>query len=272
MVPRPGVLTSGQAHVLRHGACIPHSKGPRRPESQLGVRCGWIGQFAMLYELESPGLSALIGAGEVDLEARLLLPPAARGVVIFAEAVGSGLNNAADASLAGDLRDAGFGAMLMDLYTPSELDEDERGGHLRFATRMLSQRLVHAIDWLAVHPTTRELAVGLVGASTAAAAALLAATARPEAIGAVVCRGGRPDLARASLSQVSAPTLLIVGGQDYMVADFNREALEQMRCDRHLLLVPHAGHRFEEPGALSFVSSATLDWFARHLRGREMAA
>jgi len=220
----------------------------------------------MLYELEAPGLGAMISAGNVELGARLLLPARAEGVVIFAEAIGSALSNSADAEVASQLHDAGYGSLLLDLYTAREMVEDERGGHLRFAVRMLSQRLVQAIEWLQAQPRTRGLGIGLAGASTAAAAAMLAAAARPEAVGAVVCRSGRPDLARAALSQVAAPTLLMVGARDYMVADFNRTAMEQLRCDRHLLLVPEAGHQFSEPAALRFAAAATLDWFARHLR------
>jgi putative phosphoribosyl transferase len=139
-------------------------------------------------------------------------------------------------------------------------------GELRFEIELLARRVTAAVDWLGHEPSTSSLAVGLFGASTGAAAALVAAAERPDDVGAVVSRGGRPDLAAKMLPQVRAPTLLIVGGADPVVLDLNRQALELLRTDERLIVVPGATHLFEEPGALEVVAKAAAEWFSRHLR------
>jgi pimeloyl-ACP methyl ester carboxylesterase len=153
----------------------------------------------------------------------------------------------------------------MDLLTVEEEVVDQQTRHLRFDIGLLAERLVGAIDWLARDQRTRELPIGLFGASTGAAAALVAAAARPDRIGAVVSRGGRPDLAGGALEQVRAPTLLIVGGNDAPVIGLNQEALTRLRCEKELTIVPGATHLFEEPGKLHAVAMLAQQWFARHL-------
>ena len=155
--------------------------------------------------------------------------------------------------------------MLVDLLTSEEEEVDLRTRQLRFDIGLLTERLVGATDWIAQNPDTRNLSVGYFGASTGAGAALAAAAERPEEVGAVVSRGGRPDLAGDSLSRVQAPTLLIVGGNDIPVIGMNREAMEQMRVEKELEIVPGATHLFEEPGALEEVARLAAEWFVHHL-------
>jgi dienelactone hydrolase len=154
----------------------------------------------------------------------------------------------------------------MDLLTAEEEEADSRTGHLRFDIGLLAQRLTAAVDWAAGQD--RAGGLGLFGASTGAAAALVAAARRPREVGAVVSRGGRPDLAGRELESVRAPTLLIVGGNDPVVLKLNREALSRLRVEKDLVVVPGATHLFEEPGALDEVSRLAADWFVAHLRGR----
>jgi dienelactone hydrolase len=155
--------------------------------------------------------------------------------------------------------------LLLDLLTPDEEEADLRTGHLRFDIGLLAQRLASATDWLVENPDTRGVRIGYFGASTGAGAALVAAAERPEAVGAVVSRGGRPDLAGDALYRVKAPTLLIVGGDDVPVIRMNREALEKLRTEKRLEIIPGATHLFEEPGALEEVARLAADWFVRHL-------
>lgn len=156
----------------------------------------------------------------------------------------------------------------MDLLTPPEEVQDARTAHLRFDIELLAERVVSSIDWLtAWHDEAPPL--GCFGASTGAAAALVAAAARPDAVGAVVSRGGRPDLAERALGEVSAPTLLIVGGDDRQVIDLNEAALGMLRCEKALEIVAGATHLFEEPGALEQVAELAGNWFVRHLGGTE---
>ena len=157
--------------------------------------------------------------------------------------------------------------MLIDLLTADEEEADLRTGHLRFDIGLLAQRLAAATDWLIAYPDTHNLRIGYFGASTGAGAALVAAARRPEAVGAVVSRGGRPDLAGDALPRVLAPTLLIVGGDDVPVIGMNWEAMEQLRAEKRLEILPGATHLFEEPGALEEVARLAADWFVRHLNG-----
>ena len=162
--------------------------------------------------------------------------------------------------------------LLVDLLTPDEEAEDARTAQLRFDIRLLAERLVGATDWLAEYPDTRRLRLGYFGASTGAAAALVGAAVRAEVVGAVVSRGGRPDLAGRALALVRAPTLLIVGEADEYVIELNRAALAQLRCEKRLAIVPRATHLFEEPGALDEVARLAREWFERHLAAATSSA
>lgn len=211
-----------------------------------------------------------IPVGEVTLEGDLGVPEGASGVmpsgvVLFAHGSGSGRHSPRNRQVAGTLREAGLATLLMDLLTPEEEEADMRSGHLRFDIGLLAERLSGATDWLKENPDTRELAVGYFGASTGAGAALVAAAGRPEEIGAVVSRGGRPDLAGEALDGVRSPTLLVVGGNDEPVIGMNREAMDRLRSEKRLEIVPGATHLFEEPGALEEVSRLAAGWFERYL-------
>ena len=211
------------------------------------------------------GTLVQVPAGGATLEGNLALPPAARGVVLFAHGSGSSRFSPRNRAVAAELRRAGLGTLLVDLLTPEEEALDARTAHLRFDIGMLAERLVAATDFLNGASTTRALRVGYFGASTGGGAALVAAAERPAAVGAVVSRGGRPDLAGDALPHVRAPTLLIVGGDDVPVIAMNREAHDRMTCERRLEIVPGASHLFEEPGALEQVAALAADWFTRHL-------
>jgi len=163
----------------------------------------------------------------------------------------------------------GLAALLIDLLTADEATEDAETGRWRFDVGLLGERVVAAIDWLDADATLGRLAVGCFGASTGAAAALIAAAERTERVAAVLSRGGRPDLAGESLARVRAPTLLIVGGDDTQVIELNRAAASRMPDEPRLEIVPGAGHLFEEPGALERVQALARDWFREHLAGGE---
>ncbi|MCZ7572134.1 MAG: dienelactone hydrolase family protein [Ardenticatenaceae bacterium] len=210
-------------------------------------------------------------AGPVVLEGNLSVPEGARGIVLFAHGSGSSRFSPRNRSVAQVLRRAGVGTLLIDLLTAQEEAVDVQTRHLRFDIPLLAERLVGATDWLGQNPDTRDLRVGYFGASTGAGAALVAAAERPDAVGAVVSRGGRPDLAGRALSRVRAPTLLIVGGNDVPVIAMNEEALEQLRSEKKLVIVPGATHLFEEPGALEEVARLAADWFGRYLGGQSLA-
>lgn len=203
--------------------------------------------------------------GGLELEGDLALPTAARGLVLFAHGSGSSRHSPRNRHVAAALRAAGLGTLLMDLLTRQEEALDARTGHLRFDISRLAERLVAATDWLGAQPATRDRRIGYFGASTGGGAALVAAAARPDAVGAVVSRGGRPDLAGPALADVRAPTLLVVGGRDVPVIAMNQEALAKLRCPAQLEIVPGATHLFEEPGTLDQVARLAADWFQRHL-------
>jgi putative phosphoribosyl transferase len=202
----------------------------------------------------------------VTLEGDLTLPADARGVVLFAHGSGSSRHSPRNRYVARMLREAGLGTLLMDLLTREEEQAEARTGHLRFDLPLLARRLETALDWIENDAETRDLPVGLFGASTGGGAALVAAAARPESVRAVVSRGGRPDLAGPALALVRAPTLLIVGGHDHPVIAMNRDALAQLQCEKRLEIVPGATHLFEEPGTLEQVARLAAGWFARYLR------
>jgi putative phosphoribosyl transferase len=209
--------------------------------------------------------SVRLDLGGVTLEGDLSLPPGAMGLVLFAHGSGSSRHSPRNRFVAGVLHEAGLATLLMDLLTADEEVLDDRSGELRFDVQLLGQRLLGATEWLAKDLRAAMLPVGYFGASTGAAAALIAAAARPEVVRAVVSRGGRPDLAGAALPRVEAPTLLIVGGDDRHVLELNREALAQIRSPRQLVVVPAATHLFEEPGTLEQVAQLARDWLVRYV-------
>jgi putative phosphoribosyl transferase len=211
-------------------------------------------------------------AGSVTLEGDLNLPKGARGVVLFAHGSGSSRHSPRNRLVARLLNEAKLATLLVDLLTPQEEAIDVQTARLRFDIPLLATRLIGATDWLARHPDTRALRFGHFGASTGAAAALVAAAERPQQIGAVVSRGGRPDLAGLALERVSAPTLLIVGGNDVPVIEMNQAALARLRCETRLVIIPGATHLFEEPGALLEVARLAREWFDRHLTSADTHA
>ena len=206
-----------------------------------------------------------VPAGGVNLEGNLIVPEGAQGIVLFAHGSGSSRHSSRNRFVAEFLRSAGLGTLLIDLLTSEEEQVDLRTRHLRFDLELLANRLVSATDWLAGRPETQGASVGLFGASTGGGAALIAATKRPDRIGAVVSRGGRPDLAKEYLPLVKAPTLLIVGANDTPVVGMNREAFDRLTSTKEMTLVAGATHLFEEPGALEEVARLATDWFVRYL-------
>ena len=213
-----------------------------------------------------------VPAGAVTLDGNLGVPADARGIVLFAHGSGSSRHSPRNRYVAGMLRAAGLATLLMDLLTADEEAIDLQTQRLRFDISLLADRLVGATDWLAQNPDTRDLTIGYFGASTGAAAALVAAAQRPDTVGAIVSRGGRPDLAGAALAHVRAPTLLIVGGNDIPVIGMNQEAMAQLHAETKLEIVPGATHLFEEPGALEEVARLALEWFERYLSGRQRSS
>jgi pimeloyl-ACP methyl ester carboxylesterase len=207
----------------------------------------------------------------VILEGNLSLPEGARGVVLFAHGSGSSRHSSRNRHVARLLNEARLATLLIDLLTADEEALDLRTAHLRFDIGLLAQRLVGATDWLSQQPDTRPLRIGYFGASTGAAAALVAAARAAAPIGARVSRSGRADMAGAALLQVCAPTLLIVGGDDRAVLDLNRAALDRLPCEERLEIIPRAGHLFEEAGALDMVVELARAWFVRHLREEDAA-
>jgi dienelactone hydrolase len=210
-------------------------------------------------------------AGSVLLPGDLVLPERAVGLVVFAHGSGSSRFSRRNHLVADVLHDAGLGTLLFDLLTPEEERVDEMTRQYRFDLAMLARRLVAVVRWLRDAPEAAGLPIGLFGASTGGGAALMAAAELGPALGAVVSRGGRPDLARAALADVRAPTLLIVGGYDDVVIDLNEDALTRLRCEKRLRIVPGATHLFEEPGKLEQVARLTSEWFLRHLPERASA-
>jgi dienelactone hydrolase len=221
----------------------------------------------MMQQRASTGKEHLvrIPAGQVALEGNLRIPEAARGVVVFAHGSGSSRFSPRNRFVASVLEQAGLATLLMDLLTPDEEAVDELTRHHRFDIGLLAERLIAASDWVRKQPDTEHLAIGYFGASTGGGAALVAAAERPDLVKAIVSRGGRPDLAGPALPLVQAPTLLIVGGRDEVVIELNRQAFNQLRCEKRLEVVPGATHLFEEPGTLEQVARLARDWFVRYL-------
>ena len=204
-------------------------------------------------------------SGSVKLDADVAVPLGAVGIVAFAHGSGSNRHSPRNRHVAGVMQDAGLATLLLSLLTVEEEAEDLMTGKLRFDIGLLGRRLVDTIDWLQRYEEARGLRVGLFGSSTGAAGALIAAAERPEVVAAVVSRGGRPDLAAPVLDRVKAPTLLIVGGDDYPVIGMNRTAFADLRSVKEMVVVPGATHLFEEHGTLEKVAELAKNWFVKYL-------
>jgi putative phosphoribosyl transferase len=207
----------------------------------------------------------MILVGDAELGADVAVPDDAHGVVVFAHGSGSSRHSTRNRHVAEQLQDGGLATVLVDLLSIEEEAVDARTAEHRFDIDLLAPRVTVVTDWTAAHPLTRGLGLGLFGASTGAAAAFVSAARRPTTVLAVVSRGGRTDLAAASLARVRQPALLIVGRHDTIVLEHNRHALAQLGGDARLEIVPRATHLFEEPGALDTVAKLARDWFDRHL-------
>ena len=206
-----------------------------------------------------------VTADDLELEGTLELPAHARGLVLFAHGSGSSRHSRRNRQVARALQSAGLGTLLFDLLTAEEERVDAATAHLRFDIELLASRLRLATRWVERNDRTAAFRVGYFGSSTGAAAALIAAADADNDIGAVVSRGGRPDLAGHALGRVRAPTLLIVGGDDEPVIPLNRDAYDRLHCVKQLEIVPGATHLFEEPGTLERVAEAAAEWFVRQL-------
>ena len=206
-----------------------------------------------------------IAAGRATLDGNLTIPDRATALVLFAHGSGSSRHSSRNQFVARTLNDAGLATLLFDLLTPEEEAIDLRTREHRFNIGLLAERLVHATKWAKQEEQTRDLRIGYFGSSTGGGAALVAAAEIPQDVGAVVSRGGRPDLAGEALPKVQAPTLLIVGGNDDIVIELNEQARDRMRCEVKLEIVPGATHLFEEPGALEKVAQLASDWFVNHM-------
>jgi putative phosphoribosyl transferase len=209
-------------------------------------------QTERLIEIESEG---------VRLQGMLGLPEGAQGIVLFAHGSGSGRFSPRNQFVASVLREAGLGTLLIDLLEEWESEDREKV----FNINLLAERLMIATEWLQSDEATKDMAIGYFGASTGAAAALQAAASLGDEVGAIVSRGGRPDLAMNYLQQVTAPTLLIVGGRDFPVIQMNQQAYERLKAEKQIVVIPGATHLFEEPGALEEVAKLAGEWFGKYL-------
>ena len=219
----------------------------------------------MVTETKIKEHAVTIASEDVRLSCDIRLPEDARGVVLFAHGSGSGRHSPRNQAVAHALTNNGFATMLLDLLTEAEEEIDNYTLQMRFDIELLARRLIDATDWAGENKDTAGLPVGYFGASTGAAAALVAAAERPELVRAIVSRGGRPDLAGDALSKVKAPTLFIVGGRDFPVIDLNWSAIAQLRVEKDLVVVPDATHLFEESGALQQVAQLALEWFGKYV-------
>jgi len=223
---------------------------------------------SLMTETGADARAVRIPSGPAMLDGELIVPPASPGVVLFAHGSGSSRHSPRNQYVAQVIREAGIGTLLFDLLTPQEEAVDLRTAHLRFDIGLLARRLVDATRWVVADPDTQHQRIGYFGASTGAAAALVATAELGPEIGAIVSRGGRPDLAGPALPRVQAPTMLIVGGLDHLVIQMNQEAYAQLRCEKQLVIVPGATHLFEEPGALEEVARLSAGWFRQQLQAR----
>jgi len=217
------------------------------------------------YRQTEGGQFVEVAAGSVVLEGNLVIPDGAKGIVLFAHGSGSSRFSPRNQYVADMLRGGGLATLLIDLLTAEEERMDQTAAKLRFDMGVLARRLIGAVDWLCEQDATTNLAIGMFGSSTGAAAALLAAAERPDAVRAVVSHGGRPDLAASHLADVKAPTLLIVGGQDEPVIELNEQAYARISAEKHMEIIPGATHLFEEPSTLEQVAGMARDWFEQHL-------
>ncbi len=208
-----------------------------------------------------------ISAGAATLDGNLTIVREAKRLVLFAHGSGSSRHSPRNQFVARTLNEAGLATLLFDLLTPEEESVDLYTREHRFDISLLAKRLVHATNWAKQQEETKDLNIGYFGSSTGGGAALVAAAELPEDVGAVVSRGGRPDLAGEALPKVKAPTLLIVGGEDHVVIELNEQARAQMKCECKIDIVPGATHLFEEPGALEKVAKLASDWFSLHAPG-----
>lgn len=206
-----------------------------------------------------------VSVDSAEIEGNLSIPEGAKGIVLFAHGAGSSRHSPRNNLVAEALQKGGLATLLIDLLTPHEKKIDVQTRRVRFDIRRLSERVIGATDWLGEQPETKGLHIGIFGSSTGAAAALIAAAERQDVVRAVVSRGGRVDMAESALGEVKASTLFIVGGEDTQVLALNRQALEKLETEKHLEVVPGAGHLFEEPGALDEVARLAREWFERHL-------
>src|SRR5947207_6824923 len=206
-----------------------------------------------------------IPTGRATLDGNLTIVDEATGLVLFAHGSGSSRHSPRNQFVARVLNNSGLATLLFDLLTPEEEAIDARTAELRFNIKLLAERLVHATNWAKRQRQTRNLRTGYFGSSTGGAAALVAAAELPQQVGAVVSRGGRPDLAGDALPKVQAPTLLIVGGNDDIVIELNEQARDRMRCEVKLEIIPGATHLFDEPGTLEKVAELASDWFVKHI-------
>jgi putative phosphoribosyl transferase len=206
-----------------------------------------------------------IPTGRATLDGNLTIVDEATGLVLFAHGSGSSRHSPRNQFVARVLNNSGLATLLFDLLTPEEEASDARTAELRFNIKLLAERLVHATNWAKRQQQTRNLRIGYFGSSTGGAAALVAAAELAQQVGAVVSRGGRPDLAGEALPKVQAPTLLVVGGDDDIVIELNEQARDQMRCKVKLEIIPGVTHLFEEPGALEQVAKLASNWFVDHL-------
>jgi len=210
-------------------------------------------------------IDLLIETTDAELPGELVVPTGGDALIVFAHGSGSSRRSPRNRQVAAALEGAGFGTLLFDLLTPQEEGVDQQTAEFRFDIPLIGRRMIDVVDWLGRARETSELEIGLFGASTGAAAALIAAAERPRRVSAVVSRGGRPDLAVAVLPRVEAPTLLIVGERDTEVIRLNQMARSHMRAECELEIVPGASHLFEEPGTLDHVAVLATGWFQRHM-------
>lgn len=214
----------------------------------------------------SPNHEVMIESPEVALRAVLAIPKNARSIVLFAHGAGSGRHSLRNQYIAQKLQDAGFATLLMDLLTEDEERIDAYTARLRFDIPLLAGRLESTTGWLLSQEQMKDLDIGYFGVDTGAAAALVAAIQRPEAIRAIVSRGGKPDLAFNVLPEVKPPVQFLVGAKDQIVLEINKEAAKRLTTEHNLVIVPGASHFFEEPGKLDMVARRTERWFARYMR------
>ena len=210
-------------------------------------------------------IDLLIETTDAELPGELVVPTGGDALIVFAHGSGSSRRSPRNRQVAAALEGAGFGTLLFDLLTPQEEGVDQQTAEFRFDIPLIGRRMIDVVDWLGRARETSELEIGLFGASTGAAAALIAAAERPRRVSAVVSRGGRPDLAVAVLPRVEAPTLLIVGERDTEVMRLNQMARSHVRAECELEIVPGASHLFEEPGTLDHVAVLATGWFQRHM-------